>query len=82
MTEKEFNKIYEKSILMCKIKCVNSNIREAIKDYKIYKKGKDEVYARQAAERMKKGYYGYECYECRCLPDKEYMLKLINKAFK
>jgi hypothetical protein len=79
MTKKEFEKIYDKAVVICGIKCVNRSRREAIKAYKKYIKEKKYDYANEVRQRIRKDYYGYECYECRCLPDKEYMLKMINK---
>jgi hypothetical protein len=81
MTEEQFNKIYADALKMCRIKCMNNKRRDAIRQYKVFLKSGDLKYASNAKEQIKKDYWGFECYECSCVPLKKYMFEKI-KAVK
>lgn len=82
ITKLELEEIYKKALVMCRIKCFNASRRDAISQYKYFLEKKELEFAESLKERIRKSYYGFECYECRCTPDKSFMLKLLNELIK
>lgn len=80
--EQALNRAYK----MCSIKCHNEHVRMAINNYRTLYKGKESELTKDdmeiAKEQISRKYYDMYCYECRCTPDFETLLKEINKEVK
>jgi hypothetical protein len=76
MTFEKFNEIYDKAVTMCRIKCINVNRRQIVS---LFRDGSFKLSDESRLKSLKKKNFEYDCCECRCTPDREYMFKLLKE---
>ena len=74
LSKEQFEKIYDKALTMCSIKCKNKYVRDAIKMFRDTNTNIKEL--KELKPQLRRNYWGMNCYECRCSPDFDYMYKL------
>lgn len=88
ITKEEYKKIEAQAIRKTAILCNHKHRRRAISNYKAFLKddsGSEEVerYKKEGKRQLKRKYWeDMYCHECNCVPNADYMVKLLNELIK